>query len=328
MVSSEESDSSIVEKIIEKPQEKKVTKGRKPAAKPSEKKAANEPKPKAKTQKEKQKPQPEVAQQENDSEDESEGEDSVPERAEEEIPPAVDAAPGDLSRSLLHQPTPRMIDLMCKAIETIGDKKGATVQAIKKWILGKYPETNVNRMKYMMQKAVERGLENGMLVRPKASAASKGLSGRLMVQKEGKLVITKKPSKAVRGKAKKADDEKENAEETETETVKPKPKAAEKKKPAAKKAPKPKGKSTDSGEPGEVLAKKSAPKVVAAAPKEDSEDDTPPQKQKAAPKEKTTRRGKDKATIPEVVEAMDKVKVTEVKTTRGTRKQPLANNNK
>jgi len=192
-------------------------------------------------------------------------------------------------------------------------------------------------MKYLMQKAVERGLANGVLERPKASAESTGLTGRFKVQKTGKVVILKKPSKGAKRKDVAKTDEKENIEEVN----KTKPKSGNKKttKKVAKKM---------DGEKSGSNEKKSKPKQLQSkdpnavppskpGPKKATVDDDEPEaeiiatKSKPKPKSKQVEKPKaapkDKA-ISKPEQKLDIKESEQPKNTRGSRKQTAASTKK
>ncbi|XP_038004955.1 histone H1.8 [Motacilla alba alba] len=67
-----------------------------------------------------------------------------------------------------HPPTLQMIK---EALQAHDEKKGASVVAIKRFILAKYPTVDPIRLKYMLKQALSKGLSCGELVRPHNSTA-------------------------------------------------------------------------------------------------------------------------------------------------------------
>ncbi|XP_033373464.1 histone H1oo isoform X1 [Parus major] len=67
-----------------------------------------------------------------------------------------------------HPPTLQMIK---EALRAHDEKKGASVVAIKRFILAKYPTVDPIRLKYMLKQALSKGLSCGDLVRPHNSSA-------------------------------------------------------------------------------------------------------------------------------------------------------------
>ncbi|XP_052534642.1 histone H1.8 [Tympanuchus pallidicinctus] len=73
-----------------------------------------------------------------------------------------------------HPPTLHMV---LEALQAQDGKKGASVVAIKRFILAKYPTVDPVRLKYLLKRALATGLSRGFLVRPQNSAAL-GATGR------------------------------------------------------------------------------------------------------------------------------------------------------
>lgn len=58
-----------------------------------------------------------------------------------------------------------------EALRAHDEKKGASVVAIKRFILAKYPSVDPIRLKYLLKQALSKGLSCGELVRPHNSSA-------------------------------------------------------------------------------------------------------------------------------------------------------------
>ncbi|XP_042635630.1 histone H1.8 [Catharus ustulatus] len=67
-----------------------------------------------------------------------------------------------------HPPTLQMVK---EALRAHDEKKGASVVAIKRFILAKYPSVDPIRLKYLLKQALSKGLSCGELVRPQNSSA-------------------------------------------------------------------------------------------------------------------------------------------------------------
>ncbi|XP_014727174.1 PREDICTED: histone H1oo [Sturnus vulgaris] len=67
-----------------------------------------------------------------------------------------------------HPPTLQMVK---EALRAHDEKKGASVVAIKRFILAKYPSVDPIRLKYLLKQALSKGLSCGELVRPHNSSA-------------------------------------------------------------------------------------------------------------------------------------------------------------
>merc|ERR1712038_2204344 len=80
---------------------------------------------------------------------------------------------------------PKTIDKVREAIERTGDKKGASVVAIKNYILATWPDTNPTQLKSHLKKAIEKGFEKGLFKRSKTSEVQgPGLTGSIMLNKD------------------------------------------------------------------------------------------------------------------------------------------------
>ncbi|XP_038643320.1 histone H1-like [Scyliorhinus canicula] len=154
---------------------------------------------------------------------------------------------------------PGLGELICKIVADSGDRKGVSLQAIKKQLRSK--EVDVDKRGYQIKQSVKRSVDNGSLAQVKGTGAS------------GSFKIVKKTS----GVAKKPAAKK-------TSVKKP---AAKKfpKKAAAKKSPK---KTAAKKSPKKTSAKKTPKKAAAkkvAAPKKSAKKAAP---KKSSPVKKTT----------------------------------------
>ncbi|XP_056357273.1 histone H1.8 [Oenanthe melanoleuca] len=85
------------------------------------------------------------------------------------IPLPAAKAPGAAQRGKAqHPPTLQMVK---EALRAHDEKKGASVVAIKRFILAKYPSVDPIRLKYLLKQALSKGLSCGELVRPHNSSA-------------------------------------------------------------------------------------------------------------------------------------------------------------
>jgi hypothetical protein len=145
------------------------------------------------------------------------------------------------------------------AIKALKNRKGSSVQAIKKYILANNKGVSPSRLKVSMRLALAKGLASGVLARPKSSAAAIGATGSFKLGKAAPKKKKKaKKSKAKKPKAKKAKSKKAKAKKPKKakKTKKSSKKTAKKstKKPKAKKSPKKKK------SPSKKAAKKRSPK--------------------------------------------------------------------
>ncbi|XP_015730358.1 histone H1oo [Coturnix japonica] len=72
---------------------------------------------------------------------------------------------------------PSTLHMVLEALQAQDGKKGASVVAIKRFILTKYPAVDPVRIKYLLKRALATGLSRGVLVRPQNSSAL-GATGR------------------------------------------------------------------------------------------------------------------------------------------------------
>uniref|UniRef100_A0A8C3Q3L8 Uncharacterized protein n=1 Tax=Geospiza parvula TaxID=87175 RepID=A0A8C3Q3L8_GEOPR len=93
--------------------------------------------------------------------------------------PAAKAAGISLRCQASHPPTLQMVK---EALRAHDEKKGASVIAIKRFILAKYPTVDPIRLKYLLKQALSKGLSCGDLVRPHNSSAV-GATGTFKVSK-------------------------------------------------------------------------------------------------------------------------------------------------
>ena len=87
--------------------------------------------------------------------------------------------PGLLARGR-RPPHPPTLHMVIEAVRAQGGKQGASVIAIKRFILAKYPTVDPIRLKYLLKRALSKGLSRGDLVRPRNSSAT-GATGRFKV---------------------------------------------------------------------------------------------------------------------------------------------------
>ncbi|XP_078518549.1 histone H1.8 [Lissotriton helveticus] len=83
------------------------------------------------------------------------------------IPKATDAP--------LH---PSTLSMVLEALRKNTDRKGATVPSIRTYILTTYPSVDSVRLRVLLRRALGKGMEQGLLMRPTNSSTAKGATGR------------------------------------------------------------------------------------------------------------------------------------------------------
>ncbi|MFT7810885.1 hypothetical protein Z043-123207, partial [Arapaima gigas] len=76
---------------------------------------------------------------------------------------------------------PSTMEMVKEALKELNSRKGVSRQAIWGFILKKYPTVDAVKLKYLLRKALIKGLESGDLVRPVNSSVT-GAQGRFKVR--------------------------------------------------------------------------------------------------------------------------------------------------
>lgn len=79
----------------------------------------------------------------------------------------------------LHPTTAIMVK---EALKELDSRKGVSSQAVQSYIKQKYPSVDLVRLKYLVRKALKKGIENGTLVRPASSSDATGAMGKFRVR--------------------------------------------------------------------------------------------------------------------------------------------------
>ncbi|XP_056601290.1 protein B4 [Triplophysa dalaica] len=131
-------------------------------------------------------------------------------------------------------PHPSTMEMVKEALKELDSRKGVSGQAIRGFIKDKYTTVDETRLKFMVRKALAKGLETGAFVRPANSApTTTGAQGRFRIAvktkaKEAKAQTKENadPNVQKAAKPKKARAPKAKDDGTSKETQKPKKKKA------------------------------------------------------------------------------------------------------
>ncbi|XP_017542724.1 protein B4 isoform X2 [Pygocentrus nattereri] len=195
----------------------------------------------------------------------------------------TDAVSEDQTKAMVPRkaPThPSTMEMVKEALMELDSRKGVSAQAIRTFVREKHPTVDETRVKFMVRRALLKGLESGALVRP-ANSSSTGAKGRFRL-------AVRKPKEAK--PLKKTREAKENANPN-VGQAKAKDAGTEKTKPAKKKSAaegdKPKKPKTDASASKVAPAKKPKAKK-AASNAEEPEPKAQTSRSKGAESGKTT----------------------------------------
>lgn len=76
---------------------------------------------------------------------------------------------------------PPAMEMVKEALKELDSRKGVSAQAVRTFIKEKHPTVDESRLKFMVRRALVKGLESGTLVRP-ANSNSTGAQGRFRVR--------------------------------------------------------------------------------------------------------------------------------------------------
>nr|XP_002738107.1 PREDICTED: protein B4-like [Saccoglossus kowalevskii] len=131
---------------------------------------------------------------------------------------------------------PKTLDMVIEAVQELNSRNGASVQGIKRWILSTYPTVDPIRIKPLLKQALAKGLESGLLIRPKNSMGLVGATGRFKIGKIPKP-SKKKPLKKDKVKKKVKESANDDSGAGDVETTKKSKKVKDPKSPKSKKKP-------------------------------------------------------------------------------------------
>lgn len=76
---------------------------------------------------------------------------------------------------------PSTLIMVKEALKALDSRKGVSSQAMQNYIKQKYPSVDVVRLKHLVRRALQKGIESGTLVRPANSYVSTGATGKFRV---------------------------------------------------------------------------------------------------------------------------------------------------
>nr|XP_055056789.1 protein B4 [Misgurnus anguillicaudatus] len=182
-------------------------------------------------------------------------------------------------------PHPTTMEMVKEALKELDSRKGVSAQAIRGYIKEKHTSVDETRLKYMVRRALNKGIETGAIVRPANSGpTTTGAQGRFRIAAKTKAQTKEnadpnvpKASKPKKAKAPKAKDD-GTSKETQKPTKKKaatddaKPKTQERDASASKVAPAKKPKAKNAAGEGGTEPKPSKAKKPKASKKEGAEE--------------------------------------------------------
>ncbi|KAK2911354.1 hypothetical protein Q8A67_003487 [Cirrhinus molitorella] len=212
----------------------------------------------------------------------------IPKDAESETAETKPDAPESSSSKAAGRkvsPHPSTMEMVKEALKELDSRKGVSAQAIRGYIKEKYTSVDETRLKFMVRRALNKGIETGVFVRPANSGSTTGAQGRFRIAKtKAKEAKTQskensdpnvqkapKPKKAAKAKGEGASKEKKPARKKEAADD-AKPKTPEKDGTASKVAPAKKPKAKNAAGEGGTEPKPSKAKKASKASKEGVEE--------------------------------------------------------
>ncbi|TRY88264.1 hypothetical protein DNTS_032456 [Danionella cerebrum] len=199
---------------------------------------------------------------------------------------------------------PSTMEMVKEALKELDSRKGVSAQAVRGYIKTKYPSTDESRLKSLVRRALTKGIDTGVLVRPAHAASMTGAQGRFRLAPK---------AKGAKARSKENTDPNEKSPDSEEKSTDPE----------EKKAPKPK-KPKEAKAKGEESSKEKSGKKMAA-------DDTKPKAtgkgasaSKVAPAKKPKAKASSDAnrTPPGAAKAPKAGKAKAPKATKGAAEEP------
>ncbi|XP_031811446.1 histone H1oo isoform X2 [Sarcophilus harrisii] len=249
--------------------------------------------------------------------------------------PSESGGPGKTSVEPKLPSHPPTLQMVAEALMAKGDRHGTSVAAIKFYIRQMYPAVNMKRLRYLLRRALAKGVSKGVLVRPRNSTAT-GARGRFKLVTKNKIKVTqtKKSRASVKPKKKKVIKTSEAGNVSSEGETKKKVSATKKKVPTNA-SPKKKAPTTKKT----VSAEASSEKKVSATKKKVSEEassekkvpatkkkvsgDTLPKKKVPATKKKVSREASPKRKVPATKKIVPAEESTKKKVPTAVKKVPV-----
>ncbi|KAM4740581.1 linker histone H1M [Anableps anableps] len=113
---------------------------------------------------------------------------------------------------------PSTANMVKEALKALDSRKGVSSQAVQNYIKQKYPSVELVRLKYLVRRALKKGIENGTLVRPVNARVTTGALGKFRLAPK---------IKGVKSKSENADPNVHGAKKTQTKGATKKKKSNE-----------------------------------------------------------------------------------------------------
>uniref|UniRef100_A0A7N4PAC6 Histone H1.8 n=1 Tax=Sarcophilus harrisii TaxID=9305 RepID=A0A7N4PAC6_SARHA len=232
--------------------------------------------------------------------------------------PSESGGPGKTSVEPKLPSHPPTLQMVAEALMAKGDRHGTSVAAIKFYIRQMYPAVNMKRLRYLLRRALAKGVSKGVLVRPRNSTAT-GARGRFKLVTKNKIKVTqtKKSRASVKPKKKKVIKTSEAGNVSSEGETKKKVSATKKKVPTNA-SPKKKAPTTKKTVSAEASSEKKVP-----ATKKKVSGDTLPKKKVPATKKKVSREASPKRKVPATKKIVPAEESTKKKVPTAVKKVPV-----
>ncbi|XP_016094470.1 protein B4-like [Sinocyclocheilus grahami] len=124
---------------------------------------------------------------------------AIPKDSENEIAETKpDASEGSSGKTVARKvsPHPSTMEMVKEALKELDSRKGVSAQAIRGYVKEKYTTVNETRLKFLVRRTLNKGIETGVFVRPANSGTTTtGAQGRFRIAAKTKAKEAKTQSK-------------------------------------------------------------------------------------------------------------------------------------